>query len=228
MAGGIDFKNLNLIDNAEFLKETFFFDFSESNLRLKVKELVSGLNSQKEKAIKLFNFVRDKIPYTMYIGFFPETNYKASVILKKGKGFCIQKAVLLTAMLRCVGIPSAIGFADIVNYKIPKEAYEFLGTNYFSYHGFTVLKLNGKWLKATPTFDRETCGKAGYPLLEFDGENDCVFPNYCKDGSRFIEYKRFYGVYFEVPLRDIIDSWKILYGERRVNFWIEQSVNPKT
>ncbi len=219
MKKGIDFERLALIGENRFLEENFFFDFNEHNLGLKVKELIEGLNSQKEKAIALFNFVRDEIPYTMHTGFFPEINYKASVILKRGKGFCIQKAVLLTAMLRGAGIPSAIGFADIVNYKIPKEAYDFLGTNYFSYHGFTVLKLNGKWLKATPTFDRETCKKAGYPLLEFDGERDCVFPQYCKDGSRFIEYKKYYGVFFEIPFKDIIESWEGIYGKETVKHW---------
>ncbi len=225
MSKGIEFEKLMLLEEREFLEETYFFDFNKDVLKAKVKELISGLISPKEKAISLFNFVRDEIPYTMYTGFFHEENYKASVILQRGKGFCIQKAVLLTAMLRCAGIPSSIGFADIVNYKIPREAYEFLGTNYFSYHGFTVLKLNGKWLKATPTFDRETCEKAGYPLLEFDGESDCIFPSYCKDGSKFIDYKRFHGVFFEIPLKKIIGAWESIYGEQRVNFWIEKSEN---
>ena len=224
MGKGIDFNKLMFLNESEFLKETYFFDFNDNNLSLKVKELVSGLNSQKEKAIALFNFVRDEIPYTMHTGFFPEENYKASVILKRGKGFCIQKAVLLTAMLRCAGIPSAIGFADIVNYKIPKEAYDFLGTNYFSYHGFTVLKLNGKWLKATPTFDRETCEKAGYPLLEFDGENDCVFPEFCKDGTKFIKYKKFYGVFENIPIKDILSSWVKIYGKEKVDYWKKESL----
>ncbi|WP_201328484.1 transglutaminase-like domain-containing protein [Thermotomaculum hydrothermale] len=207
----------------KFLEENFFFDFGDPVVAEKTNSIINGCKNEREKAVKLFNFVRDEITYTMYTGFFPEKNYKASVILKRRKGFCIQKAILLVAMLRCAGIPSAIAFADIVNYKIPEDALEFLGTNYFSYHGFVVLNLNGKWIKVTPTFDKNTCLKAGYPILDFDGENDVIFPEYLENGEKFIEYKKHHGIYFEVPFQEIIESWKEIYGEERLNLWIKES-----
>ncbi len=216
-----NFEKLNLIDEKKFLEVNYFFDFENPQIKQIVERIKNGF-SEKETAKKLFYFVRDKIPYTMITGFSEKKDYKASEILKRGRGFCIQKAVLLVAMLRCAGIPSAIAFADIVNYKIPEEVKDFLGTNYFPFHGFVVLKIENKWLKATPTFDRETCLRTGYPVVEFDGENDCTLPLYTESGEKFVEYKKFYGVSLDMPLKKILSQWEKVYGKDKIKLWVKK------
>ena len=67
----------------------------------------------KEKAIKLFYWVRDEIRYDPYTFSALKRDYKATKILERGKGWCVQKAILLTALGRAAGIPSRLHFADI-------------------------------------------------------------------------------------------------------------------
>ena len=211
------------IDLKKLVEETFFFDFSHSEIKDTVRNLIKDANSVTEKAVKLFNFVRDEIKYSMYVPFFPERIYRASHVLKNRKGFCIQKAVLLVAMLRCAGIPAVLGFADILNHSVPKEAFDFLGTRVFSYHGFALVKTESGWVKATPTFDTETCKRAGYPVVNFNGKDDAIFPDKKENGDKFIDYLKYHGYFLSVPFKDILQSWKEIYGEDRVNFWIKRS-----
>ena len=39
-----------------------------------------------------------------------------SATLARGYGFCVNKAVLLAALARAVGIPARLGFADVRNH----------------------------------------------------------------------------------------------------------------
>ncbi len=42
-----------------------------------------------------------------------EEDFKASRVLEWGKGYCVQKAVLLEALARAAGIPSRLAFEKI-------------------------------------------------------------------------------------------------------------------
>ncbi len=208
------FKN-DEIDNYHsdfFLKSNFFFDFEDDFVRETIKNIVGNSSNKKEKAKKIFYFVRDEIKYTMFAGIFTEKDYRSSAVLRRGKGFCVQKAILLVSLLRGAGIPAAIGFADIKNHALSEDTKKILGSDVFPYHGFAFVNL-GRWLKVTPTFDVDTCEKAGYPLIEFDGERDAVFPQYMENGKRFVTYLRYRGVCFKPPVDDMIKEWKKVYGK---------------
>jgi len=222
-ADGLTLSKVKQIDFRKLLKKNYFFDYSDAKIGKIVSCMTDNAGSVSEKAVKLFEFVRDEVQYSMHVSFFPENVYKASYVLSERKGFCIQKAVLLAAMLRCAGIPAVLGFADIVNYAVPKDALDFLGTNVFPYHGFVLLKTEAGWIKATPTFDRKTCEKTGYPLVVFDGISDAVFPQFFKDGKKFVEYVKFHGYFLGVPLKDVIETWKDVYGKEKVNPWVGKS-----
>jgi len=100
-----------------YLKPTFTIESEHKRIIETVKELVKGCSNDKEKAIKLFYFVRDKIRYNLYmISVFIE-DFKASKVLQWGKGYCVQKAVLLTALGRAAGIPTRLVFAKIINQR---------------------------------------------------------------------------------------------------------------
>jgi transglutaminase-like putative cysteine protease len=172
------------------------------------------------KAICLYYAVRDGIWYDPYTPFYRPEHYRSSTILKRGRAFCIGKASLLCALGRACGIPSRAGFADVHNHLATKQLIEYLGSNIFSYHGFVEFFLAGKWVKATPAFNKELCKKAKVTPLEFDGRNDSIFQPYNEEKKLFMEYITDHGTYADIPVDRIVDAWKAVYGEKRVNQWI--------
>jgi len=110
-----------------------------------------------EKAVKLYYSVRDDIWYDPYYPFYLPEHYRASNILKSGRGFCISKVSLLCALGRACSIPSRVGFATVRNHLATPKLIEFLGSDLFVYHGFTEFYLAEKWVKATPAFNVELC-----------------------------------------------------------------------
>ena len=184
----------------KYLQPTEFLDFDKKRVGNKALEITEGLKTDKEKAIALFYWVRDEIRYMMSAFYMIKANFKASVTLRRGYGFCVSKAVLLSSFARAVGIPAQVHLADIRNNKVPQEIINYLGTNIFYYHGYSELFLDNKWVKATPVFDKFTAFKAGFlPLVEFDGINDGILSKFDPEGNLFIEYVNDRGVYDEVP-----------------------------
>ena len=96
-------------DLTEFLQPTEFFDFNKKRVRELAQEITKGFNSNNEKAIALFYWVRDQIKYNMFT-YYPKVkaNLKASVTIRRGNGFCMSKAVLLSTLARAVDIPAKI------------------------------------------------------------------------------------------------------------------------
>ena len=96
-----------------------------------------------------------------------------------------------------------------------------MGTDVFAYHGFSELLLNGKWVKATPAFNKELCRKHCVAPLEFDGRSDSIFQSADLEGNKFMEYLNMGNTYADIPVDIIVDGWKEVYGEDRVMRWIE-------
>jgi hypothetical protein len=189
----------------EYLQPTEFFDFDKSSVTNKAKEITKNLQTDKEKAIALFYWVRDEIKYNM-LTYIPSVraNFKASVTLRRGNGFCVSKSILLSSFARAVGIPARIHLVDLINHKISQKVIDFMQTNVMHYHGYSELYLDGKWVKLTPSFDKGTADKGGFhPMCEFDGECDAVFPEYDDDGNQFGEYVLDRGVHADLPLEEI-------------------------
>jgi transglutaminase-like putative cysteine protease len=174
-----------------------------------------------EIAVKLYLAVRDGIRYDPYSPFYLPEHYRASYVLKRGRSFCVPKASLLCALGRACGIPSRIGLADVRNHLTTKQLIDFMGSDLFVCHGFAELYLDGKWVKATPAFNRELCERHHVPPLEFNGREDSLFQPYNLQNQRFMQYVAFRGVYADVPVGEIVSAWKEAYGEDRVNFWIK-------
>ena len=199
-------KNLDL-----YLRPTFAIDSNSEVIEEKAALLTEKCNSQKEKAKELFYFVRDELKYNPYLALGSIEDYRASKTLQRGEGFCIQKAVVLAALARAVGIPARLGFADIRNYLASKELMEMMGTNLFVYHGYSELWLNNKWVKATPAFNIEMCNKFDIKPVEFDGVTDGVFHERNKKGELHIEYVKYHGTYADLPFKEIMQAFKDQY-----------------
>ena len=188
-----------------YLQPNEFFDYNKKSVSRKAVEITEGLTTDKEKAIALFYWVRDKIKYNMltYVPNVP-ANFKASVTLRRMNGFCVSKSILLSSFARSIGIPARIHLIDLINHLISQKVIDFMGTNVMYVHGYSEFLLNGKWVKLTPSFDPQTALKGKFlPMVDFDGENDAVFPKFDNEGKQFGEYLADRGVHADLPLEDI-------------------------
>lgn len=86
-----------------------------------------------------------------------------------------------------------------------------VGGDVFYYHGYVELELEGRWVKATPAFDRSLCERFGVLPLKFDGCEDSVFQPYDRAGRRHMEYVRDRGVQADVPMPDIVATFEREY-----------------
>jgi hypothetical protein len=195
-----------------YLQPTEFLDYNRKKVSQKAFEITENSKSDKEKANALFYWVRDKIKYNMSAFYMIKGNFKASVTLRRGYGFCVSKAVLLSAFARAVGIPARVHLADIRNNMVPQEVIDYLGTNIFLYHGYSEIYINNQWIKATPVFDKNTAQKAGFlPLVEFDGIHDGILSKYTTLGKLFIEYVKDRGVHVDLPYDEMERDIKEYY-----------------
>ncbi|MFP4446283.1 MAG: hypothetical protein ACLFPD_08570 [Desulfosudaceae bacterium] len=86
-----------------------------------------------------------------------------------------------------------------------------MGGDLFVFHGYTILFLDGRWVKATPAFNRSLCDKFGTRPLEFDGRSDAVFHPYDNQGRLHMEYVHDYGAFDDFPLEMMIAEMRRYY-----------------
>jgi transglutaminase-like putative cysteine protease len=191
-------------------------DYSRPMVTKKARELIDGIPPENkiQKAIKLFYYVRDQIKYVVTFDheYYKRKNLKASATLERGYGFCIQKAVLLAALARAVGIPSRLHFNDIINHMTSEKYREYVGSDRFIYHGYTELFLNDKWVEANVAFDKELCARKNWPIVNFDGVRPGLFAHQDDTGKAFIDYIKDHGTFANVPYPRIFFGWIIGYG----------------
>jgi hypothetical protein len=187
----------------KYLEPTFTFDADNEAIQEKSRELTQGQEDAVGKAKALFYFVRDEISYNLYVKKHMPEHFRASNTLARGKGYCVQKAVLLVALARAAGIPARLGCAKIRNHLVPPKVLEILKSNIFPWHGYAELYLGGKWVKATPAFDLMMCQENRLIPVEFDGLNDARFHLHNLNGKPHIEYLLDRGPFDDVPLDEI-------------------------
>lgn len=200
----------------QYLQETQFMNFKNDVIQENLQKLdLNGL-SDTEKAIKLFQFVRDSSKYSVKgISFDPQI-FVASNTLQRKSSFCIPKAVALATLGRAVGIPSRIHFVDFVNHRLTPELVDLWGTNIMAPHCFTEFYLEGKWVKATPALDRDTCETHDFILPEFDGQNDAILQPFDKNGKPHAEYIVDHGPFADVDLKFIKKVIENYYGNMSI------------
>jgi transglutaminase-like putative cysteine protease len=200
-------------DEERCLRSTFFLDCDHHDVKEKSKELTAHLAEAKDKAVRLFSFVRDEIRYNVYAARPADTDFKASHVLAVKEGYCVQKAVLLAALARAAGIPARLRFAEIRAHLTSPELVSKRGSNVFPYHGLTDLYIDGRWVKATPTYDRAYCEKMNVTPVEFNGKDDAMLPLRTNDGRLNVEYIRDRGFFVDLPLEEIRKasvSWRYM------------------
>ena len=167
--------------------------------------------TNRDKAIRLFEAVRDDIRYDPYCVALDEDSYRASRIAGAEAAFCVPKAILLAACLRAVGIPAALGFADVRNHLNTPKLQELMGTDLFIYHGYVQLWLGNEAYKVTPAFNMELCERFGVKPLVFDGYHDALFHEFDEQNHRHMEYVNDRGLYFDAPMGEFLVAFKETY-----------------
>jgi transglutaminase-like putative cysteine protease len=197
---------------SEFLQSTTFVDSDSTEVRAFVSRALDRSNlSETEKAIGLFNAVRDRIKYDPFHIGLAEDDYRASRIAGRPSNFCVPKAILLTAALRAAGIPAAVGFADVKNHLNSPKLSDLMGTDLFIYHGYVALWLNGRMFKVTPAFNTELCQRFGVRELIFDGEHDALFHEFDTRDHRHMEYVNDRGWFADPPIAQLLAEFRATY-----------------
>jgi transglutaminase-like putative cysteine protease len=199
-------------DLARWLAPTPSIDSDAPNVRAFAARVTADAVDDVAKAVALYYAVRDGIVYTPYCDFRDPATFRASAVLEKGAGFCVGKSSVLAAAARAAGIPARPGFADVKNHlSTPRLRAKMNGTDIFYFHGYVELRLAGRWVKATPAFDRTLCDKFGVHPLEFDGAEDSLFHPYDRSGRRHMEYVNDRGVTADIPVDEIIETFARFY-----------------
>lgn len=136
----------------DFLISSQMCDSDNPELIQKAQNLTKNLPNDKEKAIKIFYFLRDKILYKINPYF-----KSASDTLQTGYGDCMSKSHLQIAMLRAVKIPARF---HIIYLKFDVLKPFFPGwinkrsSSKVVHHAFCECFLNGNWIACDSTFDK--------------------------------------------------------------------------
>lgn len=187
------------------LSPTPFVDFDHPEVARYAREAAgSDSDDARTRAVRLYYAVRDDFRYDPYRIDLSVKGLRASTVLAEGRGFCINKAVLLAAVCRAVGIPARMGYADVRNHLSTERLRQSMGTDVFYYHGYTSILLDGRWVKATPAFNLSLCEKFRLKPLEFDGTQDSIYHPFDLTGQRHMEYLGFRGEFADVPLKDMV------------------------
>lgn len=165
----------------------------------------------RERAVSLYGAVRDGFRYDPYrVDLSPEGT-RASTVIANGYGWCVTKAALLAAACRAASIPARVGYADVRNHLSTERLRQTLQTDVFAWHGYTDIWLDGAWRKATPAFNIELCERFGLLPLAFDGTADSIYHPFDRAGNRHMEYVLQRGAFDDVPLAQIVETFRVVY-----------------
>jgi transglutaminase-like putative cysteine protease len=201
------------VEEAALLAPTPFIQSDAPQVVQFAQEATAGTRDDVDKGVKLYYAVRDGIRYDPYSISLDADCYYATTVLRDRAAFCIPKAILLASAARAVGIPSGVGFADVRNHLNTEKLRKAMGSDLFIYHGYTLLKLGGRWFKVTPAFNLSLCEKFGVRSLEFDGTADALLHPYDSRNRRHMEYVRERGNFAEFPYEEIVAAFRSTNGQ---------------
>ena len=119
---------------------------------------------------------------------------------------------LLAAAARVLQIPTKLGFANVRNHLATDKFIAALRTDVFVYHGYVSLYTDGRWMKATPAFNRSLCERFGVAPLEYDAQSDSIFQEYDPTGEhQYMEYLHYHGEFDDFPHADFVAELRRYY-----------------
>ncbi|WP_431062763.1 transglutaminase domain-containing protein [Methanobacterium sp.] len=127
----------------QYLQETSNCQVGSSSIQSLAASITAGLTSQYDKAVKIFNWVRDNLGYSFYYN----TKYGAVGTLNARTGNCVDTSHLLIALERAAGIPA----------RYVHGYCKFTSGNWYG-HVWANVWVNGQWYSADATSSRNTFG----------------------------------------------------------------------
>lgn len=190
-------------DIADYLRSTEFLDHEHPAVSRFADEAAGPSGSAVDRIVRLYYAVRDGLAYEVYDADLSRRGLVASTIVSRGRGFCLQKSILFAAAARRLEVPSRLVFADVRNHLASDRLQEVVGGDVF-HHCLAEVHLEGRWVKATPVFNRLLCQLYGMKPLEFDGLSDSLYHPFDQHGRQHMEFLRHYGHYDDVPYNTLI------------------------
>jgi transglutaminase-like putative cysteine protease len=164
-----------------------------------------------ENAVKLYYAVRDEIMYEVYGASLSRDGLRASSILSRGRGFCIHKSTVYAAACRAAGVPSRLVMTDVRNHLASERLRELVGGDIFRFHALTSVYLEGRWVRATPVFNRTLCRLYGITPLDFDGRTDSMSHPYDSKGRKYMEFLHEYGEFDDFPYELVVEGIRVAH-----------------
>jgi hypothetical protein len=194
--------------SASFFLNASMIDSTASVIVETTNKVVAGARGERERAVRIHDFVRDEIKFGWSTGFYDQ---RASDVLSVKIGYCNTKSTLFVAMLRAAGIEARQHFVNI-DAAIVRD---FLnpGTSYVD-HSYVEVRIDGRWLNVDSYIvDRPLANAArtrlqregkivGYGVhrngtSDWDGTTD-AFSQFVNDGAHPRLTTQNFGVYDDV------------------------------
>jgi transglutaminase-like putative cysteine protease len=197
-----------------FLEGARFIDSNHPAVTALAAEATAGASTSIEKAVALFYRVRDGWRYDPFSVRLVADAHVASNVAARASAYCIPKAILLCALARACGIPSALGLADVVNHlSTDKLKRRMGGRTLFLHHGYSVLHLEGRWVRAAPVFNIELCRRFAVRPTDFDGRSDAVLQEFDALDRRHMEYQQDHGWFSDFPIQRVFSDLRAAYPD---------------
>ncbi|MFI7011261.1 transglutaminase family protein [Streptomyces sp. NPDC050145] len=194
------------------LRPTEFLDHESDEVRdFVAAALPAGPGTPTESAVALYHAVRDGIRYEVYGADLSREGLRASQVVRAGSGMCLHKSVLFAAGLRSLGVPARLVLADVRNHLASERLKELVGGDVFHQHGLTSVHLEGRWVKATPVFNKKLCRLYRMAPLDFDGTGDSLYHPFDSEGRRHMEFLRFHGEFDDLPYERILADLRVAH-----------------
>lgn len=195
------------MSESELLAATEFLDYEQLPVQAFVQRALGGVGKDPiDKALALYYAVRDQIHYEVYDADLSRSGLRASAIINRGMGFCVHKSIVYAAVCRAAGVPSRIVLTDVRNHLASERLRQLVGGDIFRFHALNSVHLDGKWVRATPVFNKLLCKLYGITPLEFDGRNDSMSHPYDTKGRRYMEFLHEYGEFDDFPYELVVEG----------------------
>jgi transglutaminase-like putative cysteine protease len=167
-------------DLSQYLLTTPMCDHGHPLVQETARRVASGAQTNREMAIRIFDYVRDTIRFSMAF-----SKSKASQILELGYGECITKTNVQVALLRAVGIPARMRWVmaqkKVLNGLVAGVVLRFMPPAVS--HFWTECYLGEHWISCEALLDKPLyegmlrqglITKQQIPTIDWDGEKDIV------------------------------------------------------
>ena len=165
-------------DVSDWAQELYDIDYAlPASYQARIEDIAEKYPSPEDRIIEALRIVQDEVRYLGYQGGLGSHKPRPPTeTVESGYGDCKDKTILLTAMLRQMGIDANSALASVSNgYVIPRETPSIGAFD----HAIVEVRLNGKTVWLDPTmayeggrFDTLVPGDYGYVLPIRKGASD--------------------------------------------------------